>query len=229
MEASAQLDRPELKIDIFSDIVCPWCFIGKHQLEIALRMLAQERPEVKVTVRWLPYFLNPDAPAEGEPYRPYLEQKFGGAVAVDAMLDRVTEAARSIGLELALGKIRLRGNTLNAHKLIHRFQQHGDANALVERLFSAHFQRGEFIGDTGLLIQIAAECGDDADAVAAYLASSDESTIAVLEQAVRARKAGISGVPFFILNGQQAIVGERPAQEMLTVMRQLLAQGAAAA
>lgn len=222
------MDKQELRIDVFSDVVCPWCFIGKHQLEIALRELAQERPEVKVTVRWLPYFLNPDAPAAGDPYRPYLEQKFGGAAVVDEMLAKVTQAARSIGLELALDKIRLRGNTLNAHKLIHRFQQRGDANALVERLFSAHFQRGEFIGDTGLLIQIAAECGDDADEVAAYLAASDESTIAVLEQAVRARKAGISGVPFFILNGQQAIVGERPAQEMLAAMRQVLAQGAVA-
>src|SRR5512139_3523998 len=229
MNTGAQMDKQELRIDVFSDVVCPWCFIGKHQLEIALRELAQERPEVKVTVRWLPYFLNPDAPAAGDPYRPYLEQKFGGAAVVDEMLAKVTQAARSIGLELALDKIRLRGNTLNAHKLIHRFQQRGDANALVERLFSAHFQRGEFIGDTGLLIQIAAECGDDADEVAAYLAASDESTIAVLEQAVRARKAGISGVPFFILNGQQAIVGERPAQEMLAAMRQVLAQGAAAA
>lgn len=219
-----QLHKQELAIDVFSDVVCPWCFIGKHQLEIALRELAQERPEVKVTVRWLPYFLNPDAPVEGDPYRPYLEQKFGGAAVVDEMLVKVTAAARSIGLELALDKIRLRGNTLNAHKLIHRFQQRGDANMLVERLFAAHFQRGEFIGDIPLLIKIATECGDDADKVAAYLASSDESTIAVLEQAVRARKAGINGVPFFIFNGQQAIVGERPAQEMLAVMRQVLAQ-----
>lgn len=219
-----KLNKQELAIDVFSDVVCPWCYIGKHQLEIALRELAQESPAVKVTVRWLPYFLNPDAPAEGDPYRPYLELKFGGAAAVDAMLGKVTEAARSIGLELALDRIRLRGNTLNAHKLIHRFQQRGDANALVERLFSAHFQRGEFIGDTQLLVKIAKECGDDAEEVAAYLASSDESTIAVLEQALRARKAGINGVPFFILNGQQAIVGEKPAQEMLAVMRQVLAQ-----
>lgn len=224
MNMSTLTDKQELKIDIFSDVVCPWCFIGKHQLEIALRELAQEHPEIKVTVRWLPYFLNPDAPAEGDPYRPYLEQKFGGAAVVDEMLAKVETAARTIGLELALDKIRLRGNTLNAHKLIHRFQQRGDANALVERLFSAHFQRGEFIGDIDLLVQIAAECGDDGDAVASYLASSDESTIAVLEQAVRARKAGINGVPFFIFNGQQAIVGERPAQEMLAVMRQVLAQ-----
>lgn len=219
-----QQNKQELSIDVFSDVVCPWCFIGKHQLEIALRELSQECPEVKVTVRWLPYFLNPDAPVEGDPYRPYLEQKFGGAMVVDAMLAKVTEAARSIGLELAMDKIRLRGNTLNAHKLIHRFQQRGDANGLVEKLFSAHFQQGEFIGDTQVLVKIATECGDDADEVAAYLASSDESTIAVLEQAVRARKAGINGVPFFILNSQQVILGEKPAQEMLAVMRQVIAQ-----
>lgn len=221
MEAIDRVGKQELLIDIFSDVVCPWCFIGKRQLEIALQVLSREHPEIKVTVRWLPYFLNPDAPQEGDPYRPFLDKKFGGAAAVDALLARVHAAALSIGLELALDKITLRGNTLNAHRLIHRFQQRGNADALVEKLFAAHFQRGEFIGDTALLVKIAEECGDEAEAVRAYL-DSTEDTIAVLEQARRAQKAGITGVPFFIFNGKQALSGAQPAQEILGVMHQAI-------
>ncbi len=221
MDTSVEPGKQELVIDIFSDVVCPWCFIGKHQLEAALQMLARERPEIRVTVRWLPYFLNPDAPLEGDPYRPFLEHKFGGAAAVDALLARVQAAAQNAGLNLAMDRIRLRGNTLNAHRLIHRFQKRGNADALVERLFSAHFQRGEFIGDTALLVNIAVECGDEAGAVAAYLTSTDDS-IAVLEQARRAQKAGISGVPFFIFNGKQALSGAQPAQDILGVIHQAL-------
>lgn len=215
-------EKKELLIDIFSDVVCPWCFIGKRQLEAALQTFSREQPEIKVTLRWLPYFLNPDAPQEGDPYRPFLESKFGGAAAVDAMLARVQAAAQSAGLELSLDKISLRGNTLNAHRLIHRFQQRGNADALVERLFAAHFQLGEFIGDTEVLVKIAVECGDEAEAVTAYLNSSDDS-IAVLEQALRARKAGITGVPFFIFNGKQALTGAQPAQEILSYINQALA------
>ena len=222
MGSMDKTDKQELLIDIFSDVVCPWCFIGKRQLESALQALAQEQPELKITVRWLPYFLNPDAPEEGDPYRPFLEKKFGGAAAVDALLARVQAAALGIGLELALDKITLRGNTLNAHRLIHRFQQRGNADAVVEKLFAAHFQRGEFIGDKALLVKIAVECGDEAEAVAAYLDSSEDS-IVVLEQARRAQKAGISGVPFFIFNGKQALSGAQPAQEILQNIRQALA------
>jgi predicted DsbA family dithiol-disulfide isomerase len=221
MNSGEQADKPTLNIDIFSDVVCPWCFIGKRQLEAALRALAQEQPDTKVKVRWLPYFLNPDAPVEGDPYRPFLEKKFGGAVAVDALLARVQAAAENAGLELAMDKITLRGNTLNAHRLIHRFQQRGDADALVERLFAEHFQHGEFIGDKAVLLKIAVECGDEAETVAGYLDSSDDS-IAVLEQARRAQKAGITGVPFFIFNGRQALSGAQPAQEILGVIHQSL-------
>lgn len=224
MSSSVESSKQELLVDIFSDVVCPWCFIGKRQLEVAIRELSHEQPAVKVTVRWLPYFLNPDAPEEGDPYRPFLDKKFGGAAAVDALLARVQAAALGIGLELALDKITLRGNTLNAHRLIHRFQQRGNADAVVEKLFAAHFQRGEFIGDKALLVKIAVECGDEAGAVAAYL-DSNEDSIVVLEQARRAQKAGISGVPFFIFNGKHALSGAQPAQEILGVIHQSLDDG----
>ena len=221
MQNETEVGGNALLIDVFSDVVCPWCFIGKRYLEQTLQILARDKPDLKVTVRWQPYFLDPGAPMEGDAYRPHLEQKFGGAAKVDALFAQVEAAAREAGLTLALDKIRLRPNTLNAHRLIHRFQQRGNADALVERLFAAHFQHGEFIGDKQLLIRLAVECGDDAAAVAAYL-DTLEGSVAVLEQAVRARKAGITGVPFFIFNGKQAMTGAQPPEQMLGIIEQVL-------
>lgn len=223
MDAVVKSSSQRLVIDIFSDVVCPWCYIGKHHLEAALQKFSSEQPQATISVRWLPYFLNPDTAPEGEPYRPFLEKKFGGSARVDAMWERLVEAGRNTGLELAFEKIKLRANTLNAHRLIHRFQQRGDANGLVERLFAAHFQRGEHIGDPMVLAQIAAECGDDPAAVQAYLASS-EDTSEVLAQAEQAQQAGIGGVPFFIFNGRLATSGAQPPQEILKIIHQLYGQ-----
>src|SRR5512147_2285491 len=111
-----------LLIDIFSDVACPWCFIGKRYLEQTLQILARDKPSLQVTVRWQPYFLDPGAPMEGDAYRPHLEKKFGGAAQLDAMFAKVEAAAHEAGLALSLDKIKLRPNTLNAHRLIHRFQ-----------------------------------------------------------------------------------------------------------
>lgn len=213
-----------LVIDIFSDVVCPWCFIGKHHLEAALHKFSSEQPQVSISVRWLPYFLNPDTPPEGDPYRPFLEKKFGGPARVDAILARVNEAGKSAGLEFAFEKIKLRANTMSAHRLIHRIQQRGDANALVERIFAAHFQRGEHIGDPDALAQIAVGCGDDLAAVHAYLASS-EGASEILAQAGQAQEAGISGVPFFIFNGRLAASGAQPPEEFLRIIYQVFGQG----
>lgn len=224
MGAEENPSSQSLVIDIFSDVICPWCFIGKHRLENALKKFSSEQPQVSISVRWLPYFLNPDTPIEGAPYRSFLEKKFGGPDRVDAIMERLAEVSRNTGLELSFEKIKLRANTLKAHRLIHHFQQRGDANALVERIFSAHFQRGENIGDTEMLVQIAVECGDDIEAVKAYLASSENAGV-VTAQALQAQEAGIGGVPFFIFNGRLAASGAQPPEVFLEIMHQALAQG----
>lgn len=219
---------PQLIINVVSDVVCPWCYLGKRHLDMALRELVQESPDRAVSVRWQPYFLNPDATLEGQPYRAYLEKKFGGAAQVDAAWARISEAGRQVGIAYAFDRIKLRINTLLAHRLIHRFQQRGDASALVERLFDARFQRGENIADTAMLARIAAECGDDAAAVQAYL-ESETDVAEVTAQAEGARESGVNGVPLFIfngrptLNGQQAVSGAQPPHVLLEVMRELLA------
>lgn len=211
----------ELQIDIVSDVVCPWCFIGKRRLEAALRELKIERPEVVPRIRWLPFFLNPDTPEAGEPYRPFLEKKFGGPEKLAQIWAQVSDAGRTAGIEFAFERIEQRANTLKAHRLIHRAQAQGDAGALVERLFAAQFLRGENVGDAAVLARIAAECGDDEAAALAYL-RSDEDADAVRAQFGRAQQMGISGVPFFILGGRYGVGGAQPPELMLGALRQAL-------
>ena len=112
-------------------------------------------------IRWLPYFLNPDTPEEGEPYRPFLERKFGGPEKLAQLWSQIAAAGRTAGIEFAFERIEVRANTLRAHRLIHRAQKSGNADALVERLFAAHFLQGENIGDAEVLARLAGECGED--------------------------------------------------------------------
>jgi predicted DsbA family dithiol-disulfide isomerase len=195
-----------LKVDIVSDIVCPWCFIGKRRLEAALAIIRKTQPDIAIETRWLPFFLNPDTPPDGEPYRPFLEQKFGGKAPVEALFQHVRDAGRPYGLNYAFEKIQIRANTLQAHRLLFWAQQHGDANKLIERLFVAQFQRGEDIGDLATLTRIAIECSYPPREVATYLHSDDNiTTVCQDERAIRA--LGINSVPTFILNQRQVIVG----------------------
>jgi predicted DsbA family dithiol-disulfide isomerase len=211
----------ELAIDIVSDVVCPWCFIGKRRLEAALRELKNERPDVVPRIRWLPFFLDPDTPEAGEPYRPFLERKFGGPEKLAQIWAQVAEAGRTAGIAFAFERIEKRANTLQAHRLIHRAQQAGDAGVLVERLFAAQFLEGQHVGDAAVLARLAAECGDDEAAVLAYL-QGDEDADAVRAQFERAQRMGITGVPFFILAGRYGVGGAQPPELMLGALRRAL-------
>ena len=211
----------ELAIDIVSDVVCPWCFIGKRRLEAALRGLRAERPDVVPTLRWLPYFLNPDTPDSGEPYRPFLEKKFGGPEKLALIWEQIAVAGRTAGIEFAFERIEVRANTLRAHRLIHRAQKAGNADALVERLFAAQFLNGENVGDAGVLARLAGECGEDEPAVLAYL-HSEEDADDVRALAERGQRMGITGVPFFILAGRLGIGGAQPPEVLLDALRRTL-------
>lgn len=213
-----------LELDIVSDVVCPWCFIGKRRLEKALALMREEISGFSARIRWQPFFLNPDTPPEGEPYFPFLEKKFGGRAEVEAIFERVRVAGAPYGITYAFERIALRANTVMAHRLIHWAQSQGDASALVERLFVAQFQRGEHVGNLPTLVGIAVECGYDGTEVEAYLASSeDEDVVRGLER--QARQRGISMVPTFVLNGVEIIVGaEDPAILAAGVRRALAAR-----
>ena len=210
-----------IKIDIVADIVCPWCFIGKRRLETAVAMVRRNVPEFAYETRWRPFFLNPDTPPEGEPYLPFLEQKFGGRAPVEALFDRVRAAGRIYDIDYAFEKIELRANTLQAHRLLYWAQQRGNADTLIERLFVAQFQRGEHVGDRVTLIKIGVECGYPANELETYL-YSDDNTEAVREDAGRIRTMGIRMVPTFILGGEQIIVGAEDPTILATAILQSL-------
>jgi len=215
----------KLSVDVVSDVVCPWCFIGKRNLDAALAAWRAEQPDCEVTVRWRPFFLNPDTPEAGEPYRPFLEKKFGGPEKLAEIWQSVGAAGRRAGIEFAFEKIELRANTLNAHRLIDLAQRIGDGaavGALVEALFAAQFLDGRHVGDRAVLAAIAGECGMDAEAVRRYL-DGDEQAAEVRGGAEEARRLGINGVPFFIFDNRLAASGAQPPEALLGVMREAVA------
>lgn len=222
MESILPQDAEVLTIDIVSDVVCPWCFVGKHRLAQALDQLRAKRPQFKAAIRWLPYFLNPDTPEQGEPYRPFLEKKFGTPAKVAEVHDRVQQAGTSAGVAFDFARITVRPNTLRAHRLIHHAQQRGAASGLVERLFRGHFQLGEHIGEIATLLHIADECAFQDPELPAYLAS-DADAPQVRRQAEDARRMGITGVPFFIVNGKLAVAGAQTPDILLRAIAQSLA------
>ena len=213
-------------IDVVSDVVCPWCFIGKRHLAAALAQI-DDLPDV--VVRWHPFELNPDLPASGVPRRDYLERKFGGAERAAQIYARVHEAGRRGGIAFDFDAIERQPNTREAHRLIAWAQANGDADALVERLFAAYFLEGRFIGDRDELARVAAEAGVDEAAARTWLASDiGRAEIAKAEE--RARALGITGVPFFIFDGRVALSGAHPPDTLRDAIRQARAgsQGGAA-
>jgi predicted DsbA family dithiol-disulfide isomerase len=195
-----------LTIEIVSDVVCPWCFIGLRRLERAIDIVRQEIPDFQYELRWWPFFLNPDSPPEGEPYLPFLIQKFGSWERVEAIFRSVREAGAPLGIDYQFEKIQVRANTLQAHRLIHWAQQQGDATALVERLFVGQFQLGENVTDEIVLANIAATCGYEQTGVLEYLESELDAHL-VLSMEKEARTWGVTAVPTFIFARKVGIQG----------------------
>ena len=217
-----------LDIDLVSDFVCPWCFLGKVRLDRALAELRVSRPDLDVRVNWLPFFLNPDTPAAGEPYREFLDAKFGGPIKAEAVLDKVRAVAADDGLVYAFERIQTRPNTLAAHRLMYRAQAQGQKperiQALGHALFAAHFQEGRDIGDLDTLADIAAACGERREAVREWLAGRGEVD-KVKRMAEGVRRQGIEGVPFFILNRKMALSGAQSAAVLGAAILQSLETG----
>ena len=203
-----------LVVDVVSDVVCPWCFIGKRKLEAALAELARTEPSLDVTIRWHPFQLNPDLPTEGIPRATYLAQKFGGAARAGDVYARVKSVGEAVGIPFRFDRIERQPNTLDGHRLIGWAQQHGDASTLVERLFSAYFIEGRFVGDRDELVRLAAECGWPAQDVRAML-ESDAMRQVIADESRESVDVGIQGVPFFIFNGRTAVSGAHDPPTLL--------------
>ena len=189
------MNSPTLTIDIVSDVVCPWCYIGKRKLEAALAS-AQASELPTAVVHWHPFQLNPDMPALGVPRKQYLEDKFGGPQRAEEIYARVRAAGQAVGLHLNIEGITRQPNTLAAHALI-AFAQQGDADAndIKERLLKAYFVENRFIGDPAVLADIAAEAGLSGSAAHAFVTDS-EQLAQVAQVDAHVRSLCINGVPF---------------------------------
>jgi predicted DsbA family dithiol-disulfide isomerase len=196
-----------MEIDIFSDTICPWCFIGKRRLERALA----ERPQPNLTIRWRAFQLNPDMPEGGMDRQRYVELKFGGPANAKAVYDQVRAAGESEGIDFAFEAMTRTPNTIASHRLIRHAAGANCQDAVVQALFDAYFLRGEDIGDLEVLSAAAATGGLDAEAARAFL-ETDAEAQDVRDEDQGARQAGISGVPCFIFNRHHALAGAHPPE-----------------
>ena len=213
------MNSPTLTIDVVSDVVCPWCYIGKRKLEAALASAGSSDLPTTV-VRWHPFQLNPDMPAPGVPRKQYLEDKFGGPQRAAEIYERVRAAGQAVGLQLNIDGITRQPNTLAAHALI-AFAQQGDAdgNDIKERLLKAYFVENRFIGDALVLADIAEEAGLSGSAARAFV--TDPEQLAQVAQAdAHVRSLGINGVPFFIFNQTVTLSGAQDPAILLAAMQQ---------
>jgi predicted DsbA family dithiol-disulfide isomerase len=214
------LNRPPLSIDIISDVVCPWCYVGKRRLEAALAQHAVDAAQ-PVEVRWRAFQLNPDIPAGGVDRRSYLEQKFGGPERAKQIYARIKAAGEEVGISFNFDLIVRQPNTVDAHRLIAWAQDNDPAvsDALIERLFRAYFVEGIDIGNIDGLARLAGDAGFDATAARAWLAS-DAGRAAIEAEEQRARALGVTGVPFFVFNHRLAVSGAQPSEVLLGAMKQ---------
>jgi predicted DsbA family dithiol-disulfide isomerase len=193
-----------LEIEVASDVVCPWCYIGKRRLEKALALL---KDEFEVKVRWLPFQLNPDLPSEGIPRAEYRKAKFGSLERSKQMDARVIAEGKGEGIDFAFDRMERQPNTTQAHRLIVLAE---NQDSVVEALFRAHFEQARNIGDPKVLAEIAAQCG-----VQGWPAKAPD--VSGLEEEVR--ELGISGVPTFIFERRNGVSGAHPPAALAEAMR----------
>jgi predicted DsbA family dithiol-disulfide isomerase len=208
-----------LQIDIVSDVVCPWCYIGKRRIENALALT----PDVPVEINWRPFFLNSWVPREGISRDEYLTKKFGSPEAYKGIAGRVVAAANDEGLVYRPELVRRQPNTIDCHRLIHWAHAQGKSAEMKQRLMELYFRDGGDLTNIDVLVQAVADCGLDADEVRRRLAS-DEDVALISAQAKDASDKGISGVPTFVFAQKYAVSGAQPAEQLARAIRQVSAE-----
>jgi predicted DsbA family dithiol-disulfide isomerase len=203
----------KLSVDVYSDVVCPWCYIGKRRLERALGSI-----DDRVRVIWRPFQLNPTMPPSGIDRKTYLEAKFGSMEAFGRLEKQILAAGEGEGIPFALEKIQRTPNTFAAHRLIWHAEGLGKQDAMVEALFRAYFLEGQDIGNVKSLVHVAAEAGLDRADSEAYLSSEEGVTEVKVEEAAGYR-LGIRGVPYFVFNGTYAISGAQPPERIVAALK----------
>lgn len=219
--------KRDLHIDIYSDVVCPWCYVGKRRLEQALETTGLRSA---VVVQWRPFQLNPTMPEQGMDRRVYMEAKFGSAQEIAAIHDRLAAVGRSVGIEFAFDRVARAVNTFQAHRLIRYAATVGGPSGqdrqdcIVEALFAAYFLEGRNIGELDTLAQVAGQAELDSETVRRFLSGRDDVE-AVREEEARGRHLGIRGVPFFVIQGPGGVIetlsGAQPPEIFTTVLQQM--------
>lgn len=211
----------KLSIDIVSDVMCPWCYIGQKNLDAAKAIAS----EVDVSVHWRPYQLDPTLPPQGKDRQQYLNEKFGGEERAAGIYQRVKDAGQQSGIDFNFDLMKVSPNTLDAHRLI---RWAGGINPqvqdkLVRRLFEMFFVEGGNVGDHAVLLDAAEHAGMDVELVRELLAS-DRDKQAIQEEIARAQQMGVTGVPFFIIANKYAISGAQPPEVLANAIRQISAE-----
>lgn len=206
-----------LTIEIYSDVVCPWCYVGKRRLERALEHIdgAEE-----ARIIWRPFQLNPTMPKDGIDRTTYLEAKFGSLEAFQQLEEHMLAAGASEQITFAFGKIARTPNTFAAHRLIWFADREGCQDAVVDSLFQGYFEEGADIGSIAMLVQLAERAGLNSEAVERFL-QSDGGIAEVKAEEAAGHKLGIRGVPYFIMNGTYTISGAQPASRFVETLKQV--------
>lgn len=214
---SENTSEKKITIDVVSDVVCPWCFLGRKRLENALAML----PEVEAEIRWRPFQLDPTLPPQGKDRGVYMREKFGNGSKIDDIHKQLTELGDENGIVFDFEAITRAPNTLDAHRVIHWAAQAAPdtQNKLVGSLFSLYFEQGQDIGDHEVLVDAAASVGMDA-AVVARLLESDADKATIREEIDTANRIGVRGVPCFIIDQKYAVMGAQTADVLADAIRQ---------
>lgn len=212
-----------MQIDVISDTVCPWCYIGKRRLERALSL----RPQIEFDVRWRPFQLDPTTPVEGIDRKTYIERKFGSSEKIQPIHAALLKAGEDEGIAFAFEKISRTPNTLNSHRVIRWAHSLGVQDQLVELLFRRYFVEGADIGQIKVLAAIADEVGLDGELVEELL-NSDADRESVEREDTMARKIGINGVPTYLIGGKTLVNGAQDAEHLVRVIDRVASGGESA-
>ena len=218
-ETASLHETPSLHVEVVSDVVCPWCYIGKRRLEAAQTLT----PDIAVEINWRPYFLNPWIPREGIDRQTYLETKFGSAERYNVIAERITAAAAMEGLLYHPEKINRQPNTLDCHRLILWSRGVTDPGRMKQRLMELYFAEGGDLSDPKVLIQAAVDCGMDADLVRRLLAS-DADVDRIENEANSAKEAGIDGVPCFVFGASTIVTGAQSPEYLANAIQRTAAR-----
>ncbi len=211
-----------ITIDLVSDVVCPWCYLGKARLDLAI---ADVQDEVSIDINWRPYQLNPDYPSEGVDHQVELAKKLGGKENMDRAHAQLVAMGKEVGIHFNFEAIKIGPNTLNAHRLIHwaGVENRDMQNAVVSALFKANFEEGRNVGDSAVLLEIAKDAGLDGALIERLLATDADKDM-IASEIDAAQKMGVNGVPFFILDQKYAVSGAQPREVLANAFREIAAE-----